>query len=383
MDFNVVLAAVQLIGVVVGASFACYVTAGIVGSVLYRTGRSDSRAENVRFVVPTVASEQVRTALFETLDHVSSTFGEYEAYCVVDDGSALLPELRERSDVTTIVVPADYDCEALAKGRAMNYFVETVVAAEPEYWYAFLDDDNLLIDETFLFEIPYYESRGYRAMNPVLTPRLGRSRLTFMADHIRLLDDLTIYRLFSGLLGRPYLGFHGELLCVRGDVLSEIGFDRETIVEDFAFALELARRDIPVWQSRTRVSVLSPHDLSSFFQQRSRWLVGVWKYLGRAPWITKAVVGSRVLLWSVSLTSSWLLIPLWFTDTLAVPLWAMAIVVVGTLFYAAAIGVGAWRIGGIRGLGLFALFPLYATLEHLAPVYALVRRQTDFVVIEK
>lgn len=383
MVSNTVIAVIQLVGVIVGVSFVCYVTAGIVGSVLYRTDRSDSPADDVRLVVPTVASERVRNALFETLDHVTTAFGEYEAYCIVDEGSDLLPELRDRANVTTVVVPDEYECEAVAKGRAMNYFVETVVATEPEYWYAFLDDDNKILNDDFLYEIPHYESKGYRAMNPVVTPRPGRSLVTFMADHIRLLDDVTIYRLFTGFIGRPYLGFHGELLCVRGDVLADIGFDRGTIVEDFAFAMELVERDVPVWQSRTRISVLSPHDLTSFFQQRSRWFVGVAKYLPRVPPLTRLVVGSRVLLWSVSLTSSWLLLPLWLTDGFAIPFWALLLVAFGSLFYAAAIGYGAVRIGGVRGVGMFLLFPLYATLEHLSPLYAIAKRQTDFVVIEK
>jgi hypothetical protein len=383
MNWSIIAGVVQLAGVLVGISFACYTVAGGLGSILYQTERSDSRVEKVRFAVPTVASENVRSGLMETLDHLTTRFAAYEAYCIVDEGSDLLPELRARDDITTVVVPDAYDCDARAKGRAMNYFVETVVTTDPDYWYAFLDDDNIVLDEKFLYEIPHYESQGYRAMNPVIKPRPGRSLLTFMADHIRLLDDCTIYRLFTGLLGRPYLGFHGELLCVRGDVLRDITFDRETIVEDFAFALELLREDVPVWQSRTRVSVLSPHDLSSFFQQRSRWFVGVTRYLPHSPALTKLVVGSRILVWTASLTSSWLLLPLWFGIGLPLPLWLVAVVTGGSLIYITVIGYGAVRIGGIRGFGMFLLFPLYATLEHLTPLYAISNRQTDFVVIEK
>jgi hypothetical protein len=383
MDLNTVTAVVQLLGVAVGACFAGSIGVGLLGSVRYRTERSESRAQNVRFVIPTVASEKVRNALFETLEHLTTAFGDYEVYCVVDEGSSLQTELRERPDVTTLVVPETFDCAATAKGRAMQYFVETVVDADDERWYAFLDDDNKLLSDDFLYEIPHYEARGYRATNPIITPRPGRSRLTFMADHIRLLDDVTVYRLFTGLLGRSYLGFHGELLCVRGDVLADVGFDRETIVEDFAFALELVRRDVDVWQSKTHVSVLSPHDLASFFQQRARWFVGVAAYLPYAPLPSKIVVGLRMLVWSVSLSSSWLLLPLWFGQGLALPLWVLAVVTLGSGLYVAAIGLGAIRIGGLRGVGMFSLFPLYATLEHLAPLYAILRRQTDFVVIEK
>ena len=199
--------------------------AGLLGSATYRTETADEPAENVRLVITTIASEAVRDALFETIQHTLSNFEEYELYCVLDEGSDLQSELVAMDRIRTVVVPDEYEVEAKAKGRAMQYFV---------------DDDNRILDDRFLREIPHYEAEGYRAMNPVITPRPGRSLVTFMADHIRLVDDLAIYRLFTGVLGRPYLGFHGELLCARGDLLCEVGFDRETIVEDFGFALELA-----------------------------------------------------------------------------------------------------------------------------------------------
>lgn len=66
--------------------------------------------------------------------------------------------------------------------------IETVVPENPEGWYSFVDDDNLVLDDAFLYEIPYYDARGYGAMNSVLTPRRGDSSLTFVMDHIRLLS---------------------------------------------------------------------------------------------------------------------------------------------------------------------------------------------------
>jgi cellulose synthase/poly-beta-1,6-N-acetylglucosamine synthase-like glycosyltransferase len=378
------LTIVQLTGVFVGVLFSVYLTVGIAGSMVYEPSRAAQRADNVRFVITTVAAEHVRDALFETVEHTTRSFPEYDLYCLVDEGSDLQPELEAVDGVEVVVVPETYECEAIAKGRAINYFIETVVAAAPDYWYAFIDDDNQILDDRFFYEIPHYEARGYRAMNPVLVPRQGRSVVTFMTDHIRFVDDITIYRLFTGLLGRPYLGFHGELLCARGDVLVDIGFDRETIVEDFAFALEVAKRDIPVWQSATRVSVLSPHDVTSFLKQRSRWYLGIARYLPRAPHVSQIIVGVRIAIWTVAVTSSWVLLPLWiFADGLSLPLWSIAILGVGSLIYISTVGLGAWRIGGLKGASLMLLTPVYATLEQVVPLYALWTGDTEFVVIEK
>jgi cellulose synthase/poly-beta-1,6-N-acetylglucosamine synthase-like glycosyltransferase len=384
MTWSTLATIVQAIGIVVGSVFALMMTTSLIASRRYETDRGEERAEDVRFVIPTVASENVRSALIETIEHTVERFPQYEVYCVIDEGSDLQADLLARDDISTIVVPDSYDPDAIAKGRAIEYFVETVVADAPEYWYGFIDDDNRILDDAFLREIPHYEARGYRAMNPVLLPRQGRSVVTFLADHIRLVDDLAIYRLFTGVLETPYLGFHGELLCVRGDVLSEIGFDRETVVEDFAFALELAKEGIPVWQSATRVSVLSPHDATSFLEQRSRWYLGIARYLPAAPLVSRAVVGARIATWSVAVTSSWVFLPLWLLGYgLALPGWLLWILGAGTLLYVATIAVGAVRIGGLRGAALLALAPVCATLEHVVPLYAVLSGEREFVVINK
>jgi hypothetical protein len=44
---------------------------------------------------------------------------------------------------------------------------------------------------------------------------------------------------------------------------------------------------------------------------------------------------------------------------------------------------GALRISGLSGLALFICSPVYALMEHVAPLYALATRERDFVVIEK
>jgi egghead protein (zeste-white 4 protein) len=384
MIWSELVTLIRILGAFVGLVFTLMMGTGLLLSVRYEPERSGERAENVRLVITTVAADHVATALRETLDHTTARFSDCEIFCVLDEGSDLQAELLDRDDVTTVVVPESYDCEAVAKGRAINYFIETVVAEAPSYWYGFIDDDNRVLDDAFLYEIPHYEERGYRAMNPVLLPRRGRSVTTFMADHIRFVDDLSIYRLFTGVLGKPYLGFHGELLCARGDVLAEIGFDRETIVEDFAFALELVKRDVPVWQSATRVSILSPHDVTSFLKQRSRWYLGIARYLPKAPVASRVVVGARILTWTVAVASSWVFLPLWLLGYgLAFPTWVVGLLAAGSLIYVSTIGLGARRVGGLEGAGLLLLTPVYATLEHVVPLYALWTRDSEFVVIDK
>jgi len=374
-----------LVSSVVSVIVATYLVVGAVGTALYLPESADSPAENVRFVVTTVATEAVDDALCEVLQHTTEQFPQYELFVVVDEGSDLESQIRAHERVRTVVVPDSFSCNATAKGRAMEYFTRTVVSEAPEYWYAFLDDDNLVLDRSLLYEIPYYEERGYRAANPVLVPRPGDSTLTFVMDHLRTLDDFTVFRTFTGLLGKPLIGFHGELLTVRGDVLADIGFDRQSLVEDYAFAARLVERDIPTWQTSTRVSILSPHTLRDLYRQRRRWFLGLVRELFRSPLSATLCMGFRMLAWTFALVGSLLVVPVWILLAqhpfpLAFRVWTglSSLVYMGTYVYALS------RVSGLgRKLQYALLLPVYPVFEASTSLYAIVTRQSRFVVIEK
>ena len=370
------------LGVLVGLVFLGYILLGLAGAMVYQPRRADEKAENVKLAITTIASDGVRNALMNTIDHTVENFSDYDIHCVIDEGADLQDELLARDDITVVIVPDEYDCAAGAKGRAINYFIENVV--EDGYWYGFIDDDNLIMDDAFLYEIPYYDERGYVAMNPNLVPRKGDSLITYLADQIRFLDDITIFRFFTGALKRPYIGFHGELLCARGDVLQDITFDRPTIVEDFAFAMELINQDLDTWQSSTKVSVLSPHDIGAFFKQRRRWYLGIIGYLPNAPRLTQLVTGSRMVMWTLGLAGSWLFLPLWlFGQNLGLPVVVHVLVLISGFMYVFVGLIGAVRLKGVRGLFFVPLMPLAALIEHLSPWYSLTNRDINFVVIDK
>lgn len=372
------------IGVFVAASLLVYFTLGFVSFLVYEPGRADEKAENVRMVITTIGAEHVRDSLMECLEYHREKFEEYELYCVTDEGADLEDELVAMDGFETIVVPDSYECDAVAKGRAMQYFIENIVSEKPEYWYSFIDDDNLVLDDQFLYEIPYYEEHGYGAMNSVLTPRKGNSTITYIMDHVRLLDDLTVFRAFTGLLGRPYVGFHGELLTARGDVLVDVGFDRHSIVEDYAFAAELIKEDIRTWQSGTHVSILSPHTLVDLFKQRSRWFIGTWNLIWDTSPITRLITGVRLTSWLFAVIAGPIGVFLWhYSGGIPIPSVLRAAPPIAGIIYGGTYFYGAFSVGGRQWL-LFALaLPLYAAAEAASPFYAMLFSDQDFTVIEK
>jgi len=372
------------VGIIVGTVLLSYFILGFVAYILYQPKTAEERAENVTFAIPTIGSEEVRDSLFKCLEHHTELFEEYEIYILTDEGADLEQELRDYAGVQTVVVPDSYTCDAVAKGRAIQYFIETVVAENPEGWYSFIDDDNLVLGDEFLYEIPYYDARGYGAMNSVLTPRKGDSSLTFVMDHIRLLDDMTVFRAFTGLFKRPYIGFHGELLTAKGEVLLDVGFDRESIVEDYAFAAELIKENVPTWQSQTHVSILSPHSVKDLLKQRSRWFIGTWNLLWTTSPITKLVTGIRLLSWTVALLAG----PLAFvasqaSGSMGIPLvFRMAPFIAG-IVYGGTYVYGALRLSGWARLPMVISIPLCVVFESLSPVYAVFFADRDFTVINK
>jgi cellulose synthase/poly-beta-1,6-N-acetylglucosamine synthase-like glycosyltransferase len=167
-------------------------------------------------------------------------------------------------------------------------------------------------------------------MNPVLTMRKGKNTLTYIMDSIRLYDDLTVYRFFTGLLGNPLVGLHGELLCVKGEVLKKIGYDHHTITEDFHFAAELVKRHYKTWQSKTQVSLKSPNSMHDLFRQRGRWFKGIVLELKNSTLPMQLIVGTRVSFWALGLFGSWAFAFLW-------PMW-------GPLWPALPGGIAYWLL---------------------------------------
>lgn len=352
-------------------SFTSFVFIGAIAQ-LYQVKQSPHKTKRHEFVVVSIAKRSVRNSLMECVDHLITHFGRCP-YILVDEGAELIPALLLKFQYDrVIVVPKNYRTDLKAKGRAINYFIQNVV--KDEYWYSFVDDDNLVMDDTFLYEIPYYEAKGYVATNPILKPREGKSTIAYIMDWMRYFDDVTVFRFFIGLLKRPYIGVHGELLTVKGKILKEVGFDFQSITEDFRFSTELVRKDYLMWQSSTVVSIKSPNSISDLLKQRGRWFKGLLLDLPQSSLVVQLLVGWRLALWVLGIFGSWALCWLWFMFDndfilLTIP---------GGAYYLFVYVFGVWKTKRYR---YFMLIPALGIIEATSFLPAL--RQKGFVVINK
>lgn len=349
------------------------------------TEKSTKKLDYMNLVTVSIANKGVAGALLDNIEHHSNKFPKLKRYIVIDEGAELtlnLQQLEKEYNFELVIVPKNFKCEAIAKGRAIEYFNRTKVNEGD--WYGFIDDDNKILDDTFLYEIPKYERLGYTFANPILKPRKGDSWFSYYADWIRYLDDLCSFALFTGILGKPLIGIHGELLLVQGHTLKKVGFNRKTITEDYAFSRELHRRGYRCWQTETNVSILSPHSMQDFIKQRKRWYRGLVKDFWSARLSMRIMTGIKLLSWKVGIISSWAFVFLWWFIDMNVYL--KIYTAIGMSYYIVAYGLGAWNTKGLhRKIGVLLAIPIFSVLENLAPWYYNLRKsdKNKFEVIKK
>jgi beta-1,4-mannosyltransferase len=386
--------------------YSAFVVIGLIG-YRYKAKSGNTKCNYIELVIPTVASKSVRNSLLECIEQTNTRFPDVPLSILVDEGSELFDELllpltnssteinhlqsglvstvlmsssivpqligKRIAPIEVVVVPNRYRQDLLGKGRAMNYFIENRV--EEDKWYSFIDDDNIILDSSMLYEIPYYEKMGYVACNPVIVPREGKSKTAHIMDYIRRFDDLTIFRFFTGMCKKPMLGLHGEVLTVKGSILKEIGYHDRTLTEDFRFAAESIKgKKMKTWQSSTKVSIKSANSVHDLLNQRGRWFKGIATDLKFCTPAMKAIVGLRMALWILGIFGSWALSPLWI-------FWND-----GAYWFVIG-GIYPWIIFFVliirnkQPLYYMLYIPLFGILESISPWFGL--KQKKFVVIDK
>lgn len=396
----------QYPAILVWGLYAFWVAVGLTG-LSYKPKKTEIKYKNIEFAIVSIANKGVKNALFECITHHLKFFREYKIYLVVDEGADLIDEIIHSKSlfsskspispadesytnkfvkITTkattaniadnfsiVIVPSAYRKDLVGKGRAINYFIDTKVRKGK--WYSLIDDDNLILDDNFLYEIHHYDKRGYTMTNPTITPRLGKSKFTYVMDFVRRYDDKTLSRLFTGRFKAPILGAHGEMLTVKGDVLKDIGFSFRTITEDFRFGIEFVRRKNKAWQSSTIVSVKSANSIKDLFKQRGRWYKGIVKDLKYAPPLMRAIVSVRIFLWTIGIFGTWVFSPLWFLWNAT---WAAIFIFGGMIPWFVFI---YYIIKTKQPLYYLLMIPMFGIVESISFVTGL--KHKKFVVIDK
>lgn len=340
----------------------------------YRPEQGAKEAKNVKVVITSIANEGVQKVLYGCIDQTMRILG-IKPIVLLDEDSALTEALREKvGRDNVVVVPKNFMPHLVGKGRAMYYFAQTGIGRN--FWCLFLDEDTLLQDRRILTEILAYAARGYVAANGVIVPKRGKSDLAYVMDSIRRFDELTFYRFFTGRVGVPLLGMHGECLLLRGDILQKVIAAEASIAEDCDIAEALVRQGFRTWQSATRVLVLSPNSLSDLTKQRTRWFQGLSRSFAHCPFSMRAVAAFRVAVGALWVVGA-LMFPLSFFQSGE----ALAFLVVPGLYAWSMYVCGISKLRRCGSWWMLALVPFFGVLETIMPMLS--RKQEGFVIIDK
>jgi len=305
--------------------FAIVGLAGAFGTSMLNPTKSLKMVEKrVVFMVPTIARHDTVPALKRVINSIllcaPKHLLNYTIHIITEEGAEGLPSLqksyRDHPLVEFLVVPKWYKTPngTKYKARANQYALEYRKATEQNTRDVFIyhgDDDTGVGPDTIwsIAKFINHDEDKFDLAQGVLTYpfQLSNSWFCKFADSVRPADDLTRFHFFTGMLGRPLVGLHGEHLLVRASIEETIGWDfgEKVKVEDAYFGLFFSLR------YRQRSTFLascsygaSPASILDLVKQRRRWAAGLFGLLldGQVPAYVKFPLFYSVLNWTIGLS---------------------------------------------------------------------------------
>jgi hypothetical protein len=243
----------------------------------------------------------------ESVDRVNSVCEEigYKKFEVW-----VLTDAEEKfQDCRTVTVPENFSCDAIYKGRALQYGVKIRKAEKrntDELYIFHLDDESLISKQTLCSALSFLEDSPTPISEGLIVyPVQKNEKITVT----HLLDTFRPFCCFECLdfmhRGHPAY-MHGSNLLVRSDFEEEVGWGNgKTISEDSLFAINAKTKFGKVvfgWHGGV-VEEKSPLSLRDFIKQRRRWFYGLLQNLKFLSFREKVSQSVRALIWSLSFLS--------------------------------------------------------------------------------
>ena len=315
---------------------------------------------------------QVRVLTVDAAEVVQATVDSLPEE--LDDVHVVAEEAVEVTGATVHVVPEAFDCEAVRKGRAIEW-ARRRLETDREF-VLYLDEDSHVAELEGLPDADVVQLRE--------RPRRTGSVLSYLADVYRM--GVQIEQRAFARLSVPLFAWGGGV-AVRRSVEDEVTWDRETIVEDTAFVWAAAKQleDLSFELATATCRNEAPPSLAEITQQRRRWAAGNLEAASALP--TGYQVLTRVR------NAAWALSPV--VTLVVVPLSLLGVGVAGGLFALASLALGAltlfWYLRGVVYYGrdrlawalAAPLAPLVTVVHSMGTVVGVVAPPDGFRVTEK
>jgi cellulose synthase/poly-beta-1,6-N-acetylglucosamine synthase-like glycosyltransferase len=335
----------------------------------------------------------------ETVNRVNSVcreieYEKYELWVVTD--------VQEKfENCRTITVPAGYSCNAIYKGRALQYAVELrrKENKNTDDIYVFhLDDESLITKQTLCSLLTYLEGKPAPISEGLIVYPIQEKEKIKVTN---LLDTLRPFCCFECLdfmsRGRPAY-IHGSNLLVRSDFEEEVGWaNGKTIAEDTLFAVKAKNMFGPKifgWHGGV-IEEKSPATLKDLIKQRKRWFYGLIQNMKYFPTRDKISQSARAFIWSFGFVSALTSILAWVVVSLypylGMPGYLRIIFSITSLLWLFSYQIGAYFNGNrlqskerikFHLLALVSAFVI-GFIECSTPLVSLINKPKTFEVIKK
>ena len=285
---------------------------------------------------------QVRIMTVDAADVVQETVDSLPEG--LDDVHVIAETSLDVTGATVHVVPEDFTCRAVRKGRAQEW-ARQAMNCQKEF-VVYLDEDSIVESLTGLPDADIVQLRE--------KPRRTGSVLSYLADMYRM-GVQAEQRAFARL-SIPLFAWGGGI-AVRTDVEEMTTWDRETLVEDTAFVwAAFQEHDVTYALSDAVCRNEAPPSLYEILQQRRRWAAGNVQASKMLPLRYELLTRVRNYSWALSPIVTLLVLPLSFLSVT---------IVYGGLFLVASMGLA------LCTLGWFLLGLVYYGDEHFQWALAL------------
>jgi hypothetical protein len=328
----------------------------------YEPGEPVHGPEDVQVRILTVDAESVVRSTVDALPNA------------LEDVHVIAEEPLAVEGASVHVVPGGFECDAVRKGRAVEW-ARRAVPNEREYT-LYLDEDSLLEGFEGLPDADVVQLQE--------RPRRTGSVLSYLADVYRM--GVQVEQRAFARLSIPLFAWGGGI-AVRSDLEDAVTWDRETLVEDTAFVWAAARRfDIDFELADVTCRNEAPPSLGEITQQRRRWAAGNLEAASMLPVRYQLLTRVRNLAWALSPVVSLLSLPVALVG---------GGVVYGGLFLVTSVFLAVftafWYLRGVlcyggRRLGLvlaLPVAPLVTVVHSLGTVVGIVDPPEGFRVTEK
>lgn len=275
---------------------------------------------------------------------------------------------------TVHVVPESFECEAIRKGRALEWGRRNI-PCEKEF-VLYLDEDSLM---TEFQGIPDGDVIQFRER-----PQRSRSFVTYLAEIFRMGFQVE-QRAFPSL-SVPLYAWGGGI-AIRKDLEDWITWEKNTMIEDTTFVWNAAAMgDVDFQIARAKFDTQAPPTVRAMISQRSRWLAGSQAEIGLLSPLYRLLTTARNLAWALSPAVPFLtFVPLFVPGTIVfeTAFQVVSVVVFTFVVVWSILGVSYYDESLLVGLVLLVLTPVVSLLHSLGAFVGFVSPPTDFAVTRK